>query len=55
MSLQLLAQRSACFCGATGLNANDLYQIDDAARVFDLILFAGQDLYLDRHGRIGFL
>jgi hypothetical protein len=52
---QLLAQGTACFRGATRLNANDFHQIDNAARVFNLILFTGQDLYLDRHGRVGFL
>lgn len=52
---QLLAQGTACFRRATGLNANDFHQIDNAARVFNLILFTGQDLYLNRHGRVGFL
>lgn len=47
---QLLAQGTARFRGATGLNANDFHQIDDPARVFNLILFTGQDLYLDRYG-----
>jgi hypothetical protein len=52
---QLLAQSPACFCWATGLDANDLDQIDNTAPVIHLILFAGKDLDLDRHGRVGFL
>jgi hypothetical protein len=52
---QLLAQSPACFCWATGLDANDLYKINDTAPVIHLILFAGEDLYLNRHGRVGFL
>lgn len=52
---QLLAQGAAGFRRPAGLNANDLHQVDNAARVFYFILFARKDFDLHGHGRVRFL
>lgn len=52
---QLLAQSPTGFCRTAGLDANDVDQIDDTARVLHFILFACENLDLHGHRRVGFL
>jgi hypothetical protein len=53
VNTQFLAKRSCCFCWASVLDTNDLYEIRNTAEVVLLIFFAGKAVNVDCHGSKG--
>lgn len=52
---QFLAQGTACLSWAATLNVDGFDEVNNTARIFDVILLAGENFDLYGYGRIWFL